>query len=58
MTKGAPGRQPAFFYEAVSALAGGRLPTGAGLGCHGATGSVETSGEGYRTSPHLLDYMR
>ena len=56
--EGAPGGRPAFFCEAVSALDGGRLPSGAGLGCRGAAGIVKSSGEGGRASPNLLDYRR
>ena len=58
MVEGVPGGRPAFFCEAVSALDGGRLPSGAGLGCRGAAGIVESSGQGCRTSPSLLYYMQ
>ena len=58
MVEGAPGGWPAFFCEAMSTLDGGRLPSGAGLGCRGAASIVESCGQGCQASSHLLDYMR
>ena len=57
MVEGAPGGRPVYFCEAVSALDGGYLPSGAGLGRRGVAGSVEASGQGCRASPNLLYYM-
>ena len=55
---GTPLGRPAFFWGVGAAVDGGRLPSGAGLGCRGAGGIVESSGQGCQVSPHLLYYMR
>jgi hypothetical protein len=53
MVEDTPLGRPAYFWGVGAVLDGGRLPSGAGLGCREAGGIVESSGQGCQVSTYL-----